>query len=76
MTGAHLQGLGMAAFMLKVVNEGARLPVPQDDTTCPLALRRLISDCWSDAAEERPSMQHVVSELERLVRYCPPEGGF
>lgn len=64
----------MAAFMLKVVNDGVRLAIPSDDGVCPLAMRRIISSCWSDLPEERPSITHVVSELERMVRFCPPEG--
>ncbi len=52
---------------------GGRLAVPQDDNVAPLALRRLMSDCWAENPLERPSCADIISELTRMLRYMPAE---
>lgn len=50
-----------------VAVEGRRLPLPGDDE-CPVReLRRLVTDCWGDEAEERPAFQ-AVEERVRAMR--------
>ncbi|GFR41284.1 hypothetical protein Agub_g1799 [Astrephomene gubernaculifera] len=66
-------GLTLPQYYREVVLRKSRLPIPQDDCVCPLALRRLISSCWSDAPGERPSCAHIVQELSRLLKYTPRE---
>ncbi|GIL75163.1 hypothetical protein Vretifemale_4992 [Volvox reticuliferus] len=60
----------MNEFVQKVVSEGARLTIPTDDNVCPYALRCLISACTEERPLERPSIQHIVSELRRMLKYC------
>ncbi|KXZ56709.1 hypothetical protein GPECTOR_1g639 [Gonium pectorale] len=64
-------GLTMPQYYREVVVRKSRLEVPMDDNVCPMALRRLISSCWADDPEERPSCAHIVGELSRLLKYCP-----
>ncbi|KAG2442917.1 hypothetical protein HXX76_002993 [Chlamydomonas incerta] len=61
----------MAEYYREVVIRKSRLPIPQDDNVCPMALRRLISSCWCDNPEDRPSCGHIVAELSRLLKYAP-----
>ncbi|GLC35775.1 hypothetical protein PLESTB_000492900 [Pleodorina starrii] len=67
------QGLTLTEYYREVVTRKARLPIPQDDGACPLALRRLISSCWADNPTERPACAHIVDELTRMLKYCPPD---
>ncbi|KAG2499756.1 hypothetical protein HYH03_002688 [Edaphochlamys debaryana] len=64
------QGLRTHEFLQRMVVGGGRLPVPQDDNVCPLALRRLLSACWADLPSERPSCEEIICELERMLRFC------
>ncbi|KAG2449900.1 hypothetical protein HYH02_000006 [Chlamydomonas schloesseri] len=59
----------MADFVTKVVSQGARLPVPTNDNVCPYALRCLISSCTEERPSERPAISHIVSELQRMLKY-------
>lgn len=67
----HLQGFKTHEFLQRMVIAGERLPVPQDDNVCPLALRRLIGACWADDPDERPSGAEIISELSRMLKYTP-----
>ncbi len=58
-------------FYREVVRKGTRLEIPQDDNVCPMALRNLISACWSDSPDDRPPCAHIVSEITRMLKYCP-----
>lgn len=63
----------LSVFLLQeVVLKKSRLVIPLDDNICPMALRQLISSCWYDNPEERPSCAHIVSTLSRILKYCPP----
>ncbi|GLI68953.1 hypothetical protein VaNZ11_013479 [Volvox africanus] len=64
-------GLTLTEYYREVVLRKSRLQIPQDDGVCPMALRRLISSCWYDNPEERPSCAHIVAELTRMLKYCP-----
>lgn len=70
-----LQGYTTHDFLRRMVLEDGRLPVPQDDGRCPLALRRLIGRCWSTDPSDRPHMDEVLRELERLYKYCVKPAG-
>lgn len=63
-------GIRMAAFVSKVVATRARLKVPTDDGVCPLALRELISTCTEERPADRPCVDHIISELRRMIKYC------
>ncbi|GLC74942.1 hypothetical protein PLESTF_001575500 [Pleodorina starrii] len=65
------QGMRTHEFLQRMVIGGGRLAVPQDDNVCPLALRRLLSACWSDLPAERPSCEEIMTELERMLKYMP-----
>lgn len=60
-------------FLQRMVIGGGRLAVPQDDNVAPLALRRLMSDCWAENPLERPSCADIISELTRMLRYMPAD---
>ncbi|KAG2495213.1 hypothetical protein HYH03_006819 [Edaphochlamys debaryana] len=60
----------MADFVRLVVSQGARLRTPTDDGACPYALRALISACTEERPSERPSIEHIVAELRRMLRFC------
>lgn len=55
---------------LQVVATRARLKVPTDDGVCPLALRELISTCTEERPADRPCVDHIISELRRMIKYC------
>lgn len=59
----------MYEFLQRVMVDGARLPLPNDDNVCPLAWRRLISRCWSADPLQRPCASEVVTVLARLYKY-------
>lgn len=65
------EGMRITDFYREVVRKGTRLEIPQDDNVCPMALRNLISACWSDSPDDRPSCAHIVSEVTRMLKYCP-----
>ncbi|EFJ42725.1 hypothetical protein VOLCADRAFT_97179 [Volvox carteri f. nagariensis] len=65
------QGMRTHEFLQRMVIGGGRLAVPQDDSMCPLALRRLMSVCWADLPSERPSCEEIIGELERMLKYMP-----
>ncbi len=44
------------------VIQGKRLQIPD---TCPQVLRDLISQCWAQNPEERPTMSEVVKKLSQ-----------
>jgi serine/threonine protein kinase len=49
----------------QVVHGGLR---PTLDKTWPLAWRQLQQRCWSSAASERPSMAHVLAQVQEFTR--------
>ncbi|KXZ49190.1 hypothetical protein GPECTOR_22g780 [Gonium pectorale] len=67
-------GCRMADFVQKVVAQGARLKVPTDDNVCPYALRCLISSCTEERPSERPSLDSIIGELRRMLKYCHRPG--
>ncbi len=58
---SHLEHPWQVANM---VLEGKRLPIPP---TAPVAVAELISKCWAQSPDDRPSMDQVVKELNFLL---------
>lgn len=51
------------AQVIKAVEDGFRLPPPRN---CPLALHRLMLDCWQKDPGERPRFSQIHSLLSRM----------
>jgi hypothetical protein len=55
---------GYEHFQLsQYISEGGRPEIPKE---CPHSFASLMSKCWAQRAEERPSMQQVAKELETV----------
>ncbi|XP_076812808.1 ephrin type-B receptor 1-B-like [Clavelina lepadiformis] len=50
--------------VLKALNEGYRLPAPED---CPSYLHHLMLDCWHNDRQARPTFVQVVTKLDNLI---------
>ncbi|NWS30578.1 EPHA2 protein, partial [Polioptila caerulea] len=51
--------------VMKVINEGFRLPAPLD---CPSAIYQLMMQCWQQERGRRPKFADIVSILDKLIR--------
>ncbi|MQM19880.1 hypothetical protein Taro_052893, partial [Colocasia esculenta] len=59
-----------AAFAVSQKN--ARPPIP---STCPPALRHLISQCWTTNPDKRPQFDHIVMILESYIECLEQDPG-
>lgn len=50
------------------VQAGCTLPLPDDPSACPPALRDLALRCWRFNHRERPSSREAVEVLEGIMR--------
>ncbi|KAF3689968.1 Ephrin type-A receptor 2 [Channa argus] len=51
--------------VMKVINEGFRLPAPMD---CPSAVYQLMLQCWQHDRSKRPRFADIVNILDKLLR--------
>ncbi|XP_053546229.1 ephrin type-A receptor 2 isoform X2 [Bombina bombina] len=51
--------------VMRVINEGFRLPAPMD---CPSAIFQLMMQCWQQERNRRPKFTDIVSILDKLIR--------
>jgi hypothetical protein len=56
---------GMPPFqvVLNVGTKAMRPPLP----TCPRSWQMLVTDCWDETPESRPSFDEVISRLEQMA---------
>jgi mitogen-activated protein kinase kinase kinase 7 len=59
---------GTTVAILWAVHTGQRPPLIAN---CPPPLENLMTGCWEKEASERPSMQEVVDEMEKLAGFFP-----
>ena len=46
-----------------IAHDGLRLPIPP---RCPTKFKAIMSACWRDDAEDRPSFQEIATMLEEI----------
>ncbi|KAF5828334.1 hypothetical protein DUNSADRAFT_17768 [Dunaliella salina] len=63
--------LSDSEVILAVVTKRARPIFPSD---CPSRYRFLAEKCWAEMHELRPSLKHIISELDNLQKKLCPDG--
>jgi len=58
---------GQTFRIMKTVHSSQRPPLLRD---CPKVIEDLMTKCWAEKPEERPSMKEVELKVEHIFKYC------